>query len=49
MSGDPLTCALTEISTDIDSEMQPIMDALLAGEGVDEAWAEMVIEVLDEA
>lgn len=49
MKADPLTSALDEIGKKVDPDMAPLVAALKAGGGADDAWAALVQEVLDEA
>ncbi len=49
MSSDPLKSALEEIAAKLDPDLLPLTQALSADEPVEEAWAAMLKEILDEA
>jgi len=49
MIADPLKTALEEIEPKLESEMRPLVAALMAGEPVEDAWQALLREVLDEA
>jgi hypothetical protein len=49
VTADPLKSALEEITPKLDSGLQPLGAALLAEEPVEDAWAALLQEILDEA
>jgi hypothetical protein len=46
---DPLKGALEEIAPKLDPELEPLAAALLSEEPVEDAWAELLQEILDAA
>jgi hypothetical protein len=49
MTGDPLKSTLEEIAPKLDRDLQPLVAALRDGEPVEDAWEELLQEILDEA
>lgn len=49
VSADPLKSALEEIAPRLDAELEPLMKALQAEESVEDAWAALLQETLNEA
>jgi hypothetical protein len=46
---DPLRSALEDIAPKLDADLKPLVAALLADDPVEDAWAALLQEVLDEA
>lgn len=46
---DPLKGALEEIAPKLDPELEPLAAALLSEEPVEDAWADLLQEILDAA
>jgi hypothetical protein len=46
---DPIKSALEDIAPKLDSEIAPLVAALLTGEQIEAAWEILLQEILDEA
>jgi hypothetical protein len=49
MGHDPLDEALEQISPELDDDLRPLIAALQAGEPIEDAWEQILREILDEA
>jgi hypothetical protein len=49
VAADPLKSALEELTPGLDPELKPLAAALLGDEPVEDAWAALLQEILDEA